>query len=64
MFYVIMTPLGICAILSVIWCIRSMKDNTPHRTHKYKTPKIERIDSSFAKSFLEMFSIPQATNLE
>lgn len=46
MFYVIMTPLVICAILSVIWCIRSMKDNTPHRTHKYKTPKIERIDSS------------------
>lgn len=45
MFYVIMTPLVISAILSVIWCIRSMKD-TP-RTHKYKTPKIERVDSSY-----------------
>lgn len=46
MFYVIMTPLVISAILSVIWCIRPMKDN-PSRAHKYKTPKIERVDSSF-----------------
>lgn len=45
MFYVIMTPLVISAILSVIWCIRSM-EYTP-RTHKYKTPKIERVDSSY-----------------
>lgn len=46
MFYVIMTPLVICAILSVIWCIRSEKDTPAHT--KSKTPKIERIDSSYA----------------